>query len=98
MYTHVIYRYINECMYVKTKQITSSTCLLFNVHCHLLFAIFIALISNQKLIYFLFIFFFSGNVINIQSGKWVGLLSGLGAGLDSFFEYMLKVSYGISIK
>ncbi|XP_052226391.1 ER degradation-enhancing alpha-mannosidase-like protein 1 [Dreissena polymorpha] len=31
-----------------------------------------------------------GNVINIQSGDWVGKMSGLGAGLDSFFEYMLK--------
>ncbi|XP_060555777.1 ER degradation-enhancing alpha-mannosidase-like protein 1 [Ruditapes philippinarum] len=31
-----------------------------------------------------------GNVINIQTGEWVGKMSGLGAGLDSFFEYMLK--------
>ena len=38
------------------------------------------------------IFFSSGNVINIQSGEWVGKMSGLGAGLDSLFEYMLKVS------
>ena len=36
---------------------------------------------------------FSGNVINIQTGEWVGRMSGLGAGLDSFFEYMLKVIY-----
>lgn len=34
-----------------------------------------------------------GNVIDIQTGDWVGLLSGLGAGLDSFYEYLLKVSY-----
>lgn len=31
-----------------------------------------------------------GNVINIQTGKWVDVMSGLGAGLDSFFEYLLK--------
>ncbi len=33
---------------------------------------------------------FLGNVINIQNGEWQGLLSGLGAGLDSFYEYLLK--------
>ncbi|XP_075430814.1 LOW QUALITY PROTEIN: ER degradation-enhancing alpha-mannosidase-like protein 1 [Ascaphus truei] len=31
-----------------------------------------------------------GNVVNIQTGHWVGKQSGLGAGLDSFFEYLLK--------
>lgn len=31
-----------------------------------------------------------GNVINAESGQWVGRLSGLGAGLDSFYEYLLK--------
>ncbi|KAI5712053.1 hypothetical protein M8J75_005330 [Diaphorina citri] len=31
-----------------------------------------------------------GNVINADSGQWVGKLSGLGAGLDSFYEYLLK--------
>ncbi|KIH64113.1 glycosyl hydrolase family 47 [Ancylostoma duodenale] len=31
-----------------------------------------------------------GNVINIQTGEWVGHLSGVGAGLDSFYEYFLK--------
>ncbi|GMT22061.1 hypothetical protein PFISCL1PPCAC_13358, partial [Pristionchus fissidentatus] len=31
-----------------------------------------------------------GNVVDIQSGAWLGHLSGLGAGLDSFYEYMLK--------
>lgn len=31
-----------------------------------------------------------GNVINIQTGEWVGPMSGLGAGIDSFFEYLLK--------
>ena len=34
---------------------------------------------------------FSGNVIDIQTGEWVGQMSGLGAGMDSFFEYLLKV-------
>ncbi|KAM4650952.1 ER degradation-enhancing alpha-mannosidase-like protein 1 [Discoglossus pictus] len=31
-----------------------------------------------------------GNVVDIQTGQWVGKQSGLGAGLDSFFEYLLK--------
>lgn len=31
-----------------------------------------------------------GNVINIQTGQWKGQMSGLGAGLDSFYEYLLK--------
>ncbi|XP_071082851.1 ER degradation-enhancing alpha-mannosidase-like protein 1 isoform X1 [Haliotis cracherodii] len=31
-----------------------------------------------------------GNVINIQTGEWVGKMSGLGAGIDSFYEYLLK--------
>ncbi|CAH2312693.1 ER degradation-enhancing alpha-mannosidase 1, partial [Pelobates cultripes] len=31
-----------------------------------------------------------GNVVDIQTGDWVGKQSGLGAGLDSFFEYLLK--------
>uniref|UniRef100_A0A8C7XNF6 alpha-1,2-Mannosidase n=1 Tax=Oryzias sinensis TaxID=183150 RepID=A0A8C7XNF6_9TELE len=31
-----------------------------------------------------------GNVINIQTGQWVGKQSGLGAGMDSFYEYLLK--------
>lgn len=31
-----------------------------------------------------------GNVINIQTGEWVGKMSGLGAGLDSFYEYLMK--------
>lgn len=39
---------------------------------------------------FLFIFSFVGNVINIQTGQWVGKQSGLGAGMDSFYEYLLK--------
>ena len=31
-----------------------------------------------------------GNVVNIQTGHWVGRQSGLGAGSDSFYEYLLK--------
>ncbi len=33
----------------------------------------------------------SGSVIDVNSGEWLGQLSGLGAGIDSFFEYLLKV-------
>lgn len=35
-------------------------------------------------------FLSAGNVVNIQTGDWVGKQSGLGAGLDSFYEYLLK--------
>lgn len=28
--------------------------------------------------------------MNIQTGHWVGKQSGLGAGLDSFYEYLIK--------
>ena len=38
-----------------------------------------------------FFFFMPGNVIDIQTGDWIGKMSGLGAGLDSFYEYLLKV-------
>ena len=31
-----------------------------------------------------------GNVIDVHTGKWTGFMSGLGAGLDSFYEYLLK--------
>ncbi|RZF37279.1 hypothetical protein LSTR_LSTR005611 [Laodelphax striatellus] len=31
-----------------------------------------------------------GNIIDAKSGEWKGRLSGLGAGLDSFYEYLLK--------
>ncbi|VIO87744.1 ER degradation-enhancing alpha-mannosidase-like, putative [Brugia malayi] len=38
-----------------------------------------------------------GNVVNIQTGEWKGVISGLGAGLDSFYEYLLKafVLFGV---
>ncbi|KAI8149819.1 glycoside hydrolase [Fennellomyces sp. T-0311] len=31
-----------------------------------------------------------GNVINIQTGQWIHTASSTGAGIDSFFEYLLK--------
>lgn len=31
-----------------------------------------------------------GNVIDVQTGQWTGYMSGIGAGLDSYFEYLLK--------
>lgn len=33
---------------------------------------------------------YAGNVINIQTGEWSGGMSGVGAGLDSVYEYLLK--------
>jgi len=39
-----------------------------------------------------------GNVVDIQTGKWVGKMSGLGAGLDSFYEYLLKVEIDFSLE
>ncbi len=32
----------------------------------------------------------TGNEINIHSGQWTGRMSGIGAGVDSFYEYLLK--------
>jgi mannosidase alpha-like ER degradation enhancer 1 len=40
--------------------------------------------------YFDICFSNEGNVIDVESGHWTGKLSGLGAGLDSFYEYLLK--------
>lgn len=34
-------------------------------------------------------------MIDVNSGEWIGQLSGLGAGIDSFFEYLLKVSLSL---
>lgn len=39
---------------------------------------------------FVICFSHEGNVIDVESGRWIGRLSGLGAGLDSFYEYLLK--------
>jgi ER degradation enhancer, mannosidase alpha-like 1 len=33
-----------------------------------------------------------GNQIDIHTGQWLSEMSGLGAGMDSFYEYLLKVS------
>ena len=32
----------------------------------------------------------TGNTVDIQSGKWTGQISGIGAGMDSYFEYLFK--------
>ena len=39
-----------------------------------------------------FLFFVTGNIINVETGEWSGKMSGVGAGLDSFYEYLLKVT------
>lgn len=31
-----------------------------------------------------------GNIIDIQTGEWKSFMAGMGAGFDSFFEYLLK--------
>lgn len=31
-----------------------------------------------------------GNHIDVATGRWVALDSGIGAGVDSFFEYLVK--------
>lgn len=31
-----------------------------------------------------------GNIVDVNTGEWVGKMSGIGAGLDSFYEYLLK--------
>ncbi|KAG1668346.1 ER degradation-enhancing alpha-mannosidase-like protein 1 [Nymphon striatum] len=38
-----------------------------------------------------------GNVIDVETGSWIGSMSGLGAGIDSFYEYLLKsyVMFGV---
>ncbi len=33
-----------------------------------------------------------GNHINIDTGKWTALDAGIGAGVDSYFEYLVKGS------
>ena len=37
-----------------------------------------------------FKFYLLGNSVDVNTGKWVGELSGVGAGSDSFYEYLLK--------
>jgi mannosidase alpha-like ER degradation enhancer 1 len=31
-----------------------------------------------------------GNTLDIQTGQWTGQLSGIGAGMDSYYEYLFK--------
>ena len=31
-----------------------------------------------------------GNTLDIQTGIWTGQISGIGAGMDSFYEYIFK--------
>ena len=31
-----------------------------------------------------------GNVINVQTGQWIHTAASTGAGIDSFYEYLLK--------
>lgn len=31
-----------------------------------------------------------GNELHVRTGEWLGVMSGLGAGIDSFYEYLLK--------
>ncbi len=33
-----------------------------------------------------------GNHINVQDGKWIATEAGIGAGVDSYFEYLVKGS------
>ena len=33
-----------------------------------------------------------GNHIDVQTGKWTALDAGIGAGVDSYFEYLVKGS------
>lgn len=50
----------------------------------------------------IFLFFFNcvniyflckvGNHINVQDGKWTALDAGIGGGVDSYFEYLVKGS------
>lgn len=44
----------------------------------------------MSLIGLLLTYYSPGNVINIQTGQWTGSMSGIGAGLDSVYEYLLK--------
>lgn len=48
-------------------------------------------ISAESLNDFSLVYVILGNVVDVQSGEWIGQMSGVGAGLDSFYEYLLKV-------
>jgi hypothetical protein len=34
-----------------------------------------------------------GNTLDVDSGRWVRKDAGVGAGVDSFYEYLLKVGW-----
>lgn len=34
--------------------------------------------------------YLSGNTVDMQTGQWTGQISGIGAGMDSYYEYLLK--------
>jgi mannosidase alpha-like ER degradation enhancer 1 len=36
--------------------------------------------------------------INVKTGEWLSVLCGLGAGLDSYYEYLLKVRHCLTLK
>lgn len=49
--------------------------------------------NNHDSIIFSFLFFTLfevGNHIDVLSGKWTAQDAGIGAGVDSYFEYLLK--------
>ena len=38
-----------------------------------------------------------GNHIDVATGKWTALDSGIGGGMDSYFEYLVKGSFMLNI-
>jgi hypothetical protein len=34
-----------------------------------------------------------GNHIDVLTGKWTAVEAGIGAGVDSYYEYLVKVTY-----
>lgn len=53
----------------------------------------VKLLHNKSKMLFIVLFFFClqvGNHIDVQSGEWTSLDAGIGAGIDSYFEYLLK--------
>lgn len=37
-----------------------------------------------------YLFFTIGNTLDVQTGHWTGQTSGIGAGMDSYYEYLFK--------
>ena len=46
--------------------------------------------TYQSLIYLIAVILQVGNHIDVVSGKWIAVDAGIGAGVDSYFEYLLK--------